>query len=167
MGEQPSFLWDAGQKRSFQLMRLKPFLTKKVLRRKLLCHLISGVIRVDGNSCVSEHGLNTGGGHYHLLICRRTFHLNTSVYLLSASHLNSPDSSLTWSFNLVREGHQHSKLNLLFITWHRKKSSPRQLLFIDLEHKTHHVTSVKRDCHFSHLPLSHINLPWCENWYCF
>ena len=32
-------------------------------------NLVSLIIRVNSNSCVSEHGLDTSGGHDHLLLC--------------------------------------------------------------------------------------------------
>ena len=61
-----------------------------------VAHLVSLIIRVNSNSCVSEHGLDTSGGHDHLFLC---------------------------PLNGVGKWDKNTKLYLLVIAWHTEKSA--------------------------------------------
>ena len=69
-------------------------------------HLVSLVVRVHGNSCISKHGLDTSGSH---------------------------DQPLLRSLHGVGEGDKDSELYLLIIAWHVKKSTTGQLNFVHLQ----------------------------------
>lgn len=72
-------------------------------------HLVSLVVRVHSNSCISKHGLDTGCSHNQLLL--RSLHG-------------------------VGKGDKDSELYLLVIAWHVKKSTTGQLNFVHLQKKT-------------------------------
>ena len=72
----------------------------------LFSHLVSLVVGVHGNSCVSEHCLDTCCSHNQLFL--RSLHG-------------------------VGEGDEDSKLYLLVVTWHVEKRTTRQLNFVHLQ----------------------------------
>ena len=68
-------------------------------------YLVSLVLRVHSHSCVPQHGLDTSGGHYNLLV--------------------SADDAIC-------KGHDHAKLNLGVVAWDSEKSTSIQLHLVNL-----------------------------------